>query len=92
MNEVVKFIKNRFRQEDQWLSGNCLWFSLILKKRFPGGRIYYLPVPGHFIYKYKGKFYDWTGEIVPVEKMILFSKLKEVDPDWYDRLINNCLK
>lgn len=76
---VEDFIKKRFSADNRWLSGNCLWFSLILKKRFPGGRIYYLPVSGHFVYKYRGKYYDWTGEVYPTEKKVLLSYIKRTD-------------
>lgn len=92
MNEVEKFIRRRFSSDNNWLTGNCFWFSIILKNRFPGGRIYYMPIAGHFIYKYKNVFYDWRGIIVPDERVIQLSTIKRTDPDWYNRLVDNCLK
>jgi len=89
-NEVVTFINNRFKNE-KWLDGNCLWFALILRWRFPGGKIYYLPIIGHFIYKYKKHFYDWSGEYFPDEKPVSLSSIKRNDPSWYNRLLEDCL-
>ena len=74
MKDLVEdFIDRRFRHDSanlHWLNGNCLWFAIILQTRFPGGEIFYLPVPGHFVYKYDGKFYDWHGIIKPFEPII----------------------
>lgn len=97
MDEVEQFIRRRFRGDNNWLSGNCLWFSLILKKRFPGGRIYYLPIQGHFVYMYHGEYYDWCGKTIKagnrsLETKRLLSSIKKDDPNWYNRLIDNCLK
>ena len=92
MNKVEEFIKRRFSDDCNWTNGNCLWFALILKKRFPKAKIFYLPVDGHFVVKYKHKYYDWTGEIKLTEKAYKLSKIKKEDPLWYSHLIRDCLK
>lgn len=96
MKDLVEdFIDRRFRQDSanlHWLNGNCLWFAIILQTRFPGGETFYLPVPGHFVYKYDGKFYDWHGIIKPFEPIIPFDQLKEQDKKWYDHLIRDCFQ
>lgn len=91
-NEVLDFIKRRFNKDSNWTNGNCYWFALILKKRFPESKIYYMPITGHFIVKIKDVFYDWTGIVVPEEKVIKFKKLKKRDPLWYDHIIRDCFK
>lgn len=41
--------------------GYCYWFSFILNVRFPGGIICYSTM-NHYVYKYKGRLYDITGD------------------------------
>jgi len=89
-NGIKEFILRRFNNDSNWLNGNCLWFSLILSLRFPGGNIYYLPVDGHFVYEYNSKYYDWSGEIPCPENKLKLNDLKELDPTWYNRLIRDC--
>jgi hypothetical protein len=48
-NEILEFIHRRFPQDCHWLDGNCFWFALILKKRFPNVEIFYFPIQGHFV-------------------------------------------
>ena len=60
-NDVLKFIHKRFYCDCNWLSGNCYYFAVILKDRFPQGEIYYDVIHGHFVFKYQGYFYDWSG-------------------------------
>jgi hypothetical protein len=91
-DKVLDFIKRRFKQDCNWIDGNCYWFALILKKRFPKSVIYYLPIRGHFIIKYKGKFYDWNGIVEVEEKPIKLSKLKKKDDLWYLHLMRDCFK
>lgn len=89
-DEVLDFIQRRFIKDNNWLDGNCLWFSIILEKRFPGGDIYYLPDVGHFVYEYNLKIYDWTGEVNYQGNKIKFSEIKEQDFSWYSRLMRDC--
>lgn len=87
---IVNFIKKRFSTDCKWLTGNCLWFAIILKERFEDLSIYYLPIEGHFVVGYLGNFFDWTGKITPKEIPIPFEEIKRVDPLWYDRLLRDC--
>ena len=60
--EIEDFIHRRFpSDENNWTQGNCWYFAKILETRFPGGKIMYEPIDGHFLYLYKGKYYDWNG-------------------------------
>ena len=78
-DEVLDFIQRRFIKDNNWIDGNCLWFSIILEKRFPGGEIYYLPDVGHFVYEY-----NYQGN------KIKLSEIEDNDSSWYDRLIRDC--
>ena len=60
-NEVLEFIKRRFADDCDWTTGNCYYFAVILKDRFPEGKIFYDVRLGHFVYHYFGQFYDWIG-------------------------------
>ena len=61
MHEVLEFINRRFKSDCSWMTGNCYFFAVILKSRFPEGKIYYDVIAGHFVFQYQNKFYDWTG-------------------------------
>lgn len=67
--DVLEFIRGFNRTEsnnvlmDTFTKGYCYYFSVILRERFPGGKIVYAPIRGHFLYKIKGKLYDITGEV-----------------------------
>ena len=58
--------------------------------------IYYLPVEGHFVVfnSKTGHFLDWLGtvKLEENESPILFSKLKDTDPQWYTRIIRDCVR
>lgn len=60
-NEVLEFIKRRFKDDCKWLDGNCYYFAIILKDRFPEGMIFYDVQLGHFVFKYYEYYYDWSG-------------------------------
>lgn len=62
-NEVLEFIKRRFKNDCNWTDGNCYYFTLILKDRFPEGMIFYDVREGHFVFEYHEKYYDWNGII-----------------------------
>ena len=90
-DEILDFITRRFPENNgNWLDGNCFWFSKILNMRFPGGEIWYEPVVGHFLYKYKNQFYDWTG-IYNADISRAFKFSREYDELVYDRLIRDCV-
>jgi len=63
--EVIDFISRRFKSDNNWKTGNCFYFSVILKERFSkySPEIYYDVCDGHFLCKIMDRFYDWTGEV-----------------------------
>lgn len=91
-DKILEFIHRRFQNDCNWTNGNCYWFALILKKRFPKVKIYYLPIQGHFVIKSNGSFYDWTGKIVLEEEPIEFLRIQKEDASWYSRIIRDCFK
>ena len=60
-NKILDFIKRRFKDDCEWVSGNCYYFAIILKERFPEGEIYYDVIYGHFVFQYDNQLYDWNG-------------------------------
>lgn len=91
MNEVIEFIKRRFRSDCNWISGNCYYFSIILKNRFPEGEIFYDVIYGHFVFLYKEKYYDWTGCIEPKGYLVNWDSFDEYDYLQKRRIIQDCL-
>lgn len=89
--EILEFIKRRFPVDCNWTSQNCYYFSLILKDRFPEGKIYYDIIPGHFVFKYKSEFYDWTGSVKPFGLCIEWEKFAQYDELQKDVIIRDCL-
>lgn len=61
MNDIIQFINKRFKNDCDWTNGNCYYFAVILKDRFPEGNIFYDVVCGHFVFEYNNQFYDWSG-------------------------------
>lgn len=65
--DVEKFIADfkKFGSGEEIINcftqGYCYWFAFILKTRFPEGEICYNTL-NHFVFKYKNKLYDITGE------------------------------
>lgn len=93
MSNIVNFIKRRFINDCDWTSGNCYYFAIILKSRFPDGQIYYDVVNGHFIFKYNNNFYDWNGVVTDVGIPILWETFEiDYDPIQYKKIIENCIK
>ena len=92
MNEIVEFIRRRFSADCKWVDGNCYYFALILKDRFPGGAIYYDVINGHFIYLYNGQYYDWTGLVTATGKLVEWDKFDEYDRLNRQRIIEDCIK
>lgn len=91
MDEIIEFIKRRFPTDCNWTTGNCYYFSLILKDRFPTGAIFYDVIYGHFIFKYKNKYYDWTGEIRPEGYLVEWDKFDEYDSLQKKVIIRDCV-
>lgn len=93
MDEVLEFIKRRFKENSHWLDGNCYYFAMILKARFPIGIIYYDVIKGHFVFRYDKHYYDWNGIVDDSESC---SYIRWDDFDKYDsllkaRIIRDCV-
>lgn len=91
INEIIDFIHRRFPIDCNWTNGNCCWFAAILVARFHFLSIYYLPISGHFLAGALGKFFDWTGCVIPDEIPILFDDIEKEDPSWAKRIIRDCV-
>lgn len=90
-NKVLEFIQRRFKNDCNWLDGNCYYFSIILKNRFPDGNIYYDVINGHFIFLYQGIYYDWTGVIELDGCLVEWDKFQEYDSIQKKRIIEACV-
>lgn len=82
---VIEFINRRFPREldCHWLDGNCYYFAVILKARFPKGRIMYDPIDGHFLFNLNRKYYDFTGQVRNPDKHIRLEWTH--DFEWFDK-------
>lgn len=92
-DEVLEFIKRRFGDYDSnWKNGNCYYFAIILKDRFPKGKIYYDIIYGHFIFKYNNKFYDWSGIYKYSEEFLIsWDGFEKYDSLLKERIIRDCI-
>lgn len=91
VNEVLEFIQRRFKDDCSWMNGNCYYFAIILKDRFPDGKLYYDVTYGHFVFQYKYSFYDWTGIIKEHGRLVEWDKFDEFDTAQKDRIIRDCI-
>lgn len=93
-DKVLEFIERRFSSTDaHWQDGNCYYFAIILKERFPKGKIIYDPIANHFIFRYRGKLYDSKGlDREERECLIAWDKYEEYDYLDYNRVVKYCLK
>lgn len=89
--DILDFIQRRFPKDHNWCTENCYYFALILNDRFPGGKIYYDVINGHFSYKYGGKFYDHTGEIKPDGYLVDWMRFSDYDDLQYKIVIRDCI-
>lgn len=90
--EIIEFINRRFKNDNNWLDGNCYYFALILNKRF-NLPIYYCPIEGHFIVvdEVTNTGYDYTGEIKLPYNIISFEKLEKEDELWFNYIVRDCI-
>ena len=92
MDNIIEFITRRFSVDCNWLSGNCYYFATILKDRFPDCVIMYEQIYGHFFVECHGKYYDWSGEIVPNSATsVVWDTYGDIDPQHYNRIQSNCI-
>lgn len=92
MDKIEDFINRRFKTDCNWLDGNCYYFALILKDRFPGGAIYYDVVYGHFVYCINGRYFDWSGEITPKGKLVEWESIDKYDYFVKQRVFEGCVR
>lgn len=92
-DEVLEFINRRFQKDCNWLDGNCYYFALILKDRFPEGRIWYNLVYGHFLFELGDKYYDFSGLLNPsmVYSAVPWDNMEVYDKLWKERIIRDCI-
>ena len=88
--EKFKFL-GRNTIERLFTEGNCYYFAVILKERFEGGLIYYLPAANHFVFKYGGKYYDICGEYGTSEKAYEWEAFKKERESLAKRIERDCL-
>lgn len=94
VNSVEEFIHRRFPVDNNWTNGNCYYFAVILKARFPKAIIYYDVLDGHFIVKIGFHFYDWTGKIIEKHKKfyVKWEDMPKYDTGVYARICSGCIK
>ena len=91
--EIVDFIRRRFPENSNWLDGNCYYFAIILKDRFPQGTILYDVIDGHFVILIDNKIYDWQG-IVSKDRnhrYVIWDQFDEYDELQKERIIRDCI-
>ena len=91
--EVLNFIHKRFLKDNDWLTGNCYYFALILKDRFPNGSIFYDVISGHFVTKIDDINYDWSGVVLNNEYhyYVEWDKFDTYDSLQKERIIRDCI-
>lgn len=99
MNMIEKFI-NKFKRlhpsaaDDLFLYGDCYYFAIILKERFPEAIIKYLVIDNHFVTEINGRLYDIRGDItdiVEIEQLINWSDMESCDELLYKRIVRDCI-
>lgn len=92
---IDEFIQRRFGGKDcDWKAGNCYFFAVILKTRFPDGDIYYDTIDGHFVFKLDGEFYDFEGCINSfhdINAVIKWDDFEDYDSLWKCRIVRDCI-
>ena len=89
--KILDFINRRWSKDADWTNGNCYYFAVILKTRFPSAQIKYCPIKGHFIIECDNKFYDWNGRYYPEETPMSLFEISSLDPLWYSRIARDCI-
>lgn len=97
--EILNFI-SRFKSfnekelEEVFLYGNCYFFAIILKNRFPEMNIVYDAVDNHFMCLYDSKIYDIRGditEITVINDLFSWDDYENIDSLEYKRIVRDCI-
>ena len=90
-DDVLEFIHRRFPVDNDWLTGNCYYFAMILKERF-GGTICYDVIDGHFLTVIDGVKYDWSG-VVPANNhpYVIWDSFECYDRNQFNRVYMDCI-
>ena len=91
IDEVLEFINRRFSIDCNWNTGNCYYFTIILKSRFPRGSIYYDVIDGHFLFKLDDNYYDWSGNVEPDGYLVEWEYFDEYDKLQKKVIIRDCI-
>lgn len=93
--QILDFIRRRWRADCNWVSGNCYWFAHILLGRFPQLELYYYPIDNHFVVgDGTGAYYDWTGVVdqsLYSGAPLLWSEMDNYDTNVKNRVIRDCI-
>ena len=108
MADVIEFVERRFptaKKDPQWVSGNCYYFAVMLKDRFPDGWIVYDVIDGHFLFLYGKMLIDAVhhefleSNIVPSENdycvnghIVVWDFFDKYDSLQHQRVIRDCIK
>lgn len=92
-DKVLEFIQRRFKNDCHWIDGNCFYFSIILKARFPQAVILYDVIYGHFFVNINGDDYDWTGRIQRKKDgcCVEWDDFENYDETERNRIIRDCV-
>lgn len=106
--DVIEFVARRFpnaKEDLHWVSGNCYYFAVILKTRFPLGHIIYDVIDGHFLFLYNNLLIDASGstyiDTVPIigddnfkitDTLIVWDYFDKYDSLQYQRIIRDCIE
>lgn len=108
IKEIYSFLNRRFpdaSKDKQWVSGNCFYFAIILKSRFPEGYIVYDTLNGHFLFLYRDHLIDavhteYLGySFTPTETnytikgyIVVWDFFPMYDSLQYSRIIRDCIQ
>ena len=91
-DEVLEFIRKRFPDDFNWTNGNCYYFAIILKTRFPEGKIYYDIINGHFVFMYNNLYYDYVGSYYEYQDILIsWDEFDEYDSLLKQRIVRDCI-
>ena len=94
MDKVLEFIHRRFAKNNNWTTGNCYYFAILLKTRFPQGKIMYDVIDGHFVTEIDCVKYDWNGAVEDDGKphnYIEWKKFAEYDKLQMKTIMRDCI-